>query len=347
LKYIDPPTETINNSETQIWKITHNGVDTHAIHFHLFNVQLINRVGWDGAVKPPEANELGWKETVRMNPLEDAIVALKPIVPRLPFSVPDSVRLLDVTMPESSTGQFSNIDPATNSPIVVNNDMTNFGWEYVWHCHLLGHEEMDMMRPVVMTNVTDYVTPAVAPYGLIASVAAGQINLAWTDNSNNETGFRIERATGAGAFTEVGTVAADSTTFSDTTVQPAVTYSYRVFAFTAGGDSLPSNTETVKAPGPLPAGGPTDLDIVGITTNSITISWTDSATNESGFRVQRMGPAGVWGLVATLPANTTTYTNTGLKANTTYSYRIRGFNAGAISAFSNEVSGKTLPAVVN
>ena len=56
---------------TQIWKITHNGVDTHAIHFHLFNVQLINRVGWDGIVKPPDANELGWKETVRMNPLED------------------------------------------------------------------------------------------------------------------------------------------------------------------------------------------------------------------------------------------------------------------------------------
>ena len=35
-------------SETQLWKITHNGVDTHPIHFHLFNVQVINRVGWDG-----------------------------------------------------------------------------------------------------------------------------------------------------------------------------------------------------------------------------------------------------------------------------------------------------------
>ena len=57
---------------TQIWKITHNGVDTHPIHFHLFNVQVINRVGWDGTIRPPDPNELGWKETVRMNPLEDA-----------------------------------------------------------------------------------------------------------------------------------------------------------------------------------------------------------------------------------------------------------------------------------
>lgn len=66
---------------TQIWKITHNGVGTHAIHVHLYNVQLINRVGWDGAIKPPDSNELGWKDTVRMNPLEDAIIAVRPAAP--------------------------------------------------------------------------------------------------------------------------------------------------------------------------------------------------------------------------------------------------------------------------
>ena len=80
------------------WKITHNGVDTHAIHFHLVNVQVINRVGWDGAIRPPDPNELGWKETVRMNPLEDVIVALKGDFPAsIPFAVPNSVRLLDPT----------------------------------------------------------------------------------------------------------------------------------------------------------------------------------------------------------------------------------------------------------
>ena len=63
---------------TQIWKITHNGVDTHPIHFHLFDVQLINRVTWDGIIIPPEATELGWKDTVRVSPLEDTIVALRP-----------------------------------------------------------------------------------------------------------------------------------------------------------------------------------------------------------------------------------------------------------------------------
>ena len=69
---------------TQIWKITHNGVDTHPIHFHLYDVQLLNRVGWDGIIRKPDANELGWKDTVRISPLEDTIVALRPIVPQLP-----------------------------------------------------------------------------------------------------------------------------------------------------------------------------------------------------------------------------------------------------------------------
>jgi FtsP/CotA-like multicopper oxidase with cupredoxin domain len=108
LGYAEPATEVLVPSDvgtpvgtlgdgTQIWKITHNGVDTHFIHFHLFNVQVINRDGWDGMVKPPDANELGWKETVRMNPLEDTIVALRPVAPKVPFGLPDSYRLIDVT----------------------------------------------------------------------------------------------------------------------------------------------------------------------------------------------------------------------------------------------------------
>ena len=49
LGYVDPATEIVRQGDTQLWKITHNGVDTHFIHFHLFNVQVINRVGWDGS----------------------------------------------------------------------------------------------------------------------------------------------------------------------------------------------------------------------------------------------------------------------------------------------------------
>ncbi len=151
--YIDPPDEIFNRGETQIWKITHNGVDTHAIHFHLVNAQLINRVGWDGVVKPPEPYERGWKDTIRMNPLESIFVAMKADLPKLPFRVPPSIRPLNPSMPLGSTVGFTNINPKTGQPLgpaPVVNEMYNFGHEYVWHCHLLGHEENDMMRPLVV-----------------------------------------------------------------------------------------------------------------------------------------------------------------------------------------------------
>ena len=64
-----------------------------------YNVQVINRVTWDNIIIPPEPTELGWKETVRVSPLEDTIVALRPIVPTLPFGVPDSSRPLNPMMP--------------------------------------------------------------------------------------------------------------------------------------------------------------------------------------------------------------------------------------------------------
>ncbi len=163
LGYVDPITETLADGQQQIWKITHNGVDTHAIHFHLFNVQLINRVGWDGALRPPNANEVGWKDTVRMNPLEDAIVAIRPVSMALPFGIPNSVRLLDPTKLEGVNLTLTS--PANGNAITVVNVLSDFGWEYVWHCHLLGHEENDMMRPMVVRLHRDGARRAVQPGG--------------------------------------------------------------------------------------------------------------------------------------------------------------------------------------
>ena len=210
LMYIDPPTEILLPSAagaplespldgTQLWKITHNGVDTHFIHFHLFDVQLVNRVGWDGAIRPPDPNELGWKDTVRMNPLEDCIVAMRPTTPtpavqgarQRPGAGPDAGRSARaVSSPES-------IRPPAN-PITVVNEPYNFGWEYVWHCHILGHEENDMMRPVV------YLAAPAGPSGLTGTeLTATSVHLSWTDNATNPVAIEmtIQRATNS-AFTQ-------------------------------------------------------------------------------------------------------------------------------------------------
>ncbi|NTW28848.1 MAG: multicopper oxidase domain-containing protein [Coriobacteriia bacterium] len=271
--YIDPPTEIltdnvtpaalVSGAATQVWKITHNGVDTHPVHFHLNDVQLINRVGWDGAVRAPEDNELGWKETVRVSPLEDTIVAMRPVAPKLPFGVPDSIRLLDPTMPAGVAGNFSLIDPHTGQPFVtpVTNVEYNFGWEYVFHCHILSHEEMDMMRPlqVMVASAIPRTPTSLAAAGTPGS--GGGIALTWTDTKpapvlpltltstpdpQLEVGFRIERAplTGGtpGAYTAIATAPANSAAYTDLTTIAGADYRYRIVAFNAAGDSAASNT---------------------------------------------------------------------------------------------------------
>lgn len=152
--YVDPATETVRPGEPQIWRITHNGVDTHPIHFHLFDVQILNRVGWDGFIRRPDPNELGWKDTIRLSPLEDTIVAFRPITPKVPFAQPNSIRPLNPAMPLGDMMGFSQIDTKTGNNLVPlqTNQLTNFGFEYVWHCHILSHEENDMMRPVVFAT---------------------------------------------------------------------------------------------------------------------------------------------------------------------------------------------------
>jgi FtsP/CotA-like multicopper oxidase with cupredoxin domain len=239
------PSEPLPGDNTQIWKITHNGVDTHPLHFHLFNVQVINRVAWDNMVMPPDANELGWKETVRVNPLEDIIVALRPYAPTSPFAVPDSIRPINPAMPlgvplmdPPPVGQW--VEPG-GTPVTINNALVNFGWEYMMHCHILSHEEMDMMHTVCFTQAR--VAPA-APDGLGAVVEAGpQVALTWNDNSTNENYFIIQRTTDPvsvpwEAIANVWTSDREGTgtqSYTDTTVLAGMTYYYRVIATNAVG----------------------------------------------------------------------------------------------------------------
>ena len=155
---------------TQIWRVTHNGVDTHPIHFHLYDVQVLNRVTWDNIIIAPDKEELGWKDTVRMAPLEDTIVALRPVVPELPWEIPNAISNLNPMDPAGSTKLFFSVDLQGNPlPTAITNQLVNYGWGYVWHCHILSHEEMDMMRPQTLA------LPPVAPSDLVATMKKGRL----------------------------------------------------------------------------------------------------------------------------------------------------------------------------
>jgi len=346
--------EPIAGDGTQIWKITHNGVDTHTLHFHLFNVQYINSVAWDNQIMPPDANELGWKETLRIDPLEDSIVALRPVAPTQPFDIPNSWRLIDPTMPEgellsgppNKVFQDPNAEPIQLPGLPVGgipNHYVNYGWEYVQHCHLLGHEEMDMMHAVLFA-----VAPKDPP-NLIATFFNGPRRnvLTWQDNSINEVGFTIERADDVGFTVGLVTfnVGADVTTYTDSTIAANKMYYYRVQAFNVVGDTMVYPAPSIGFPNvrmnsgysnivssPNPPNAPSYVVAVGSIINPnaarVTLNWIDNSDNEQGFRIQRATDSSfTTGLVtSTVGANVVTFTTGNLPRNTAYYFRVQSFN---------------------
>ena len=96
--------------------------------------------------------------------------------------------------------------------------------------------------------------PPVAPSGLaVAAVSASQINLAWTDNSGDELGFKVERSLDGFAWVEIQRLAARVTSYANYGLSPGVDYFYRVRAYNLYGSSAYSNIAWTHIPlvGPL------------------------------------------------------------------------------------------------
>jgi hypothetical protein len=91
--------------------------------------------------------------------------------------------------------------------------------------------------------------PPAAPSALVANAAStSQINLRWTDNASNETGFKIARSLNGTSFTQIATVGANVTTYSDAGLTRNKRYYYRVGANNANGDSAYSNVASARTP---------------------------------------------------------------------------------------------------
>jgi titin len=194
---------------------------------------------------------------------------------------------------------------------------------------------------IVSATTPDFI-PA-APSALSATaISATQINLAWTDNANNETGFNIYRSTDGINFSLLTNVAANVTSYSNTGLVPATTYYYRVTASNATGESAASNMASATTLA-VPPAAPSALTATAVSSNRVDLSWTDNAGNETGFLIER-SPDGInFTQIATVGANVTTYSNTGLTASTTYYYRVRATNSAGNSAYSNTANATTGP----
>ena len=205
--------------------------------------------------------------------------------------------------------------------------------------------QTDMATPV---EVVDTQAPT-APSALTATAASStQINLSWTASTDNigVTGYRVERCQGAGCTTFTQIATATTTTFSDTGLAINTSYSYRVRAADAATNlSGYSNTATASTPADTQAPtAPSALTATAASSTQINLSWTASTDNigVTGYRVERCQGAGCTTFTQIATATTTTFSDTGLAINTSYSYRVRAADAATnLSGYSNTATAST------
>jgi transglutaminase-like putative cysteine protease len=160
--------------------------------------------------------------------------------------------------------------------------------------------------------------------------------LSWRDNSNDETGFTLQRATNGGSFADRASLAANTTSFTDTGLVAGTTYSYRVRAWNGSGNSEFSNTVTVitpaEPPPPPPQPEPPSPASVEPVTNVATVRWTDvgNETLYEALRETRNPKNGRWSATTlSIPADVTSFSET--LSSGTYRYAVRAVNASGAS----------------
>lgn len=191
-----------------------------------------------------------------------------------------------------------------------------------------------------------------APVNLTGSIINGQVKLMWTDNSNNETGFKIERKLSNGTFSNLGNVATNIVSYDDASISAGQTYVYRVMSYNSVGNSAYTNEISISIPIPITAPVLTTATISALT--STTSISGGNITSDGGATVTARGV--VWSTSQNPTIALTTKTTdgsgngiftsniSGLTANTQYFLRSYATNSVGTS-YGNEINFTTMPTI--
>lgn len=240
----------------------------------------------------------------------------------------------------------ANINPGGNTSLAVTFDATDLT-AAVYEAQLIvtsnDPSALQTIVPVTLT-VNAAAEPPVEPSDLVATASASDaIDLSWTDQADNEAGFRLERRQGtSGNFNIIATLAPNTEQYSDDALQAETQYCYRIYAFNDDGNSDLSNiacatTEAI----PVPA-APANLTATANDTH-ITLTWDDMAAVETGYVIERReGSSGNFTEINTVEANVESYSDQDIDEGQAYCYRVRAYNGGGFSEYSN-IACETLP----
>jgi hypothetical protein len=175
-------------------------------------------------------------------------------------------------------------------------------------------------------------TTIATPSNVTASpLSTTQVSVRWSPNTSGAAGYYVYRATGLGSYSKIATINSAATgSYTDNGLAASTTYNYYVVAFkknTLSGASAIATATTLAPPVITAPNTPSNLGVTGADTASISLAWSDAATNETGYRVYRSTNGATYSLIANLGANATSYTDAGLTSSTQYYYQVAAWNS--------------------
>lgn len=205
--------------------------------------------------------------------------------------------------------------------------------EYFYRVRARGTNQNSPYSDTVVVNTYN------PPSDLIATVAsATEITLNWQDNSSGEQGFIIQRSTSGTAYSALDTVLADVITFTDTTAQLGLDYTYRVLTQATKSASAASNTITAGS-----LTNPTDLTADAAGGAFVQLRWSYSGNNAARFVVERQdSEGGAFTLVANVVSSSSpSYQDKTVAEASSYTYRVKAENLPRTSTYSATASATT------
>jgi len=233
----------------------------------------------------------------------------------------------------SSSGTYSNVFNIINSGGYGDSGLTANTTYYYKVSASNSAGESALSSPVSAKTESIPSTPT----GVTAeATSSSSITVSWS-SVTGATGYKVYRSTSSsGTYSKAGD--ATTTSYTDTGLTANTTYYYKVSASNSAGESSQSSSVSAKTSVSIPA-TPSSVSATAESSSSIKVSWS-SVTGATGYKVYRSSSSsGTYSKAG--DATTTSYTDTGLTANTTYYYKVSASNSAGESSQSSSVSAKT------
>ncbi|HET6381898.1 MAG TPA: SdrD B-like domain-containing protein, partial [Armatimonadota bacterium] len=179
-------------------------------------------------------------------------------------------------------------------------------------------------------TATPQVPAPAPPTGVSAQAGAAQITLNWTASSG-ATGYNVKRSSiQGGPYTTVAT--ASTTGYTNAGLTNGTTYYYVITALGPGGES--ANSAEVSAVPNVPPTAPTNLVATPVSGSEIDLTWSDTGAADS-FQIERMSSGSGFTQIGSVGGSVTSFADTTVQPNVTYTYRVRATQSGVSSDYSN------------